>query len=413
MPQDVPEAISPLASFEGDYQVPGFELWRRWFDGGDVTPAFRDGVLALIRAAFNDRVSWFDLPVAPEAHFEWKFRDRPVGATVHATVDSSERVVGFSGGVRRIWFVRGRPYVARAAYDMCLSPDWQGQGVQRALSRLARDEWHPSEDLGVAYVTHPADRHLSIEGGYRTPANETRDYVRSLRGPLEMLRGLRGRVGRASALPIDHVSNTAAVIHGREPHRFERPRAVARRMLLRAQAGIRRRPAPASAAWTLSTLKKFDRSHEEFVAEAMSQFDFVAERPIEYLNWRYCDERAGPFVVRIAEQNGAVLGFAVTRVFRGTAQIADILSRPGRVDVAESLIRDATRMAQSGGARHVAIRLPRRHPSRSALARTGFIDGGHVAGELVGARRMPPADLEFLARHDARIHLVFGDSDFV
>ena len=69
MPQDVPDAVDPLAPFEGSYPIPGFELSRRWFAARDITPSFRDEVLSLIRVAFNDQVSWFELPVQPESHF--------------------------------------------------------------------------------------------------------------------------------------------------------------------------------------------------------------------------------------------------------------------------------------------------------------------------------------------------------
>jgi hypothetical protein len=209
------------------------------------------------------------------------------------------------------------------------------------------------------------------------------------------------------------VSKTAAVLRAEERGRFDRVRDLARRTLLQGRTLIERRSAPRQVSWTISTLAQFEESHTSFVEQAMGQFEFVAERPIAYLNWRYCDERAGPFVVRVAEEGGAMLGYAVTRVFRGSAQIADILTLPGRADVAESLIRDAVALAESDGAGQVTLRLPHRHPYRDALRRCGFFDVGHVAGELVAPRRMPGEELAFLDREDARIHLVFADSDFI
>jgi len=413
MPQDVPDAVDVLAPFEGGYDIPGFPLRRRWFDARDLTEAQRDEILELLRISFNDQVSWFALPVRPADHFEWKFRDRPTGVTLHTTIDAEDRIVGFTGGMRRIWWTEGRPLISRGGYDLCLSPDWQGQGVQRAFNHLGSLEWHPSEDIGVGYVTHPADRHMAIEGGNTAPANETHDYVRHLHPIGQLI----GRLSRSSGRAVDtagsaRMSNTAAVIRERERGRFDRARDLGMRTWLQTRALFARRRAP-RGPWTTLTLGQFEPRHEEFVTEALSQFDFVADRSIAYLNWRYCDERAGPFTVRVAEHDGRMLAFAVTRVLGAGAQIVDLLALPGREEVAEALVRDSVRLAESGGAEHVTARLPQCHPYVASLRRAGFFDVGHVGGELVAPRRAPAESLAFLERMDARIHLVFADSDFV
>jgi hypothetical protein len=412
MSQNTPESVSPFAPFEGSFAIPGFDLARRWFDARDLTPERSAKILDVIRIAFNQQPRWFALPVSPADHFDWKFRDRPTGATAHLTVETGGRVVGFTGGVRRIWFVNGIPCVSRAGYDLSLLPEWQGRGVQRARRPSEVREWHPSEDLGLGYVTHPADRHLAIEAGNRSPANETHDYVRYLR-PLTRLRQRTRTALRRNRQPAGSTSNTSAVIQQQERSRFDRMRSRARRAAAYARSLLTRRPPPRGVSWTVSTLSRFDQRHEPFIDAALSQFDFVGERPISYLNWRYCDRRAGPFIVRIAEEDGALLGFAVTRVLDGNAQLADILTLPGRADVAESLIRDAIQLAGEGDASVITTRLPKRHPYRPALARAGFFDIGHVAGELIAARGMPDDDLAFLDSEDARIHLVYADSDSV
>lgn len=412
MPQDVPDAVDPLAPFEGSYEIPGFPLRRRWYSSRDLTSEQRDEILALVRRAFNNEVSWFELPVGPEDHFEWKFRDRPTGATIHNTIEEDGTIVGFTGGVRRIWWTQGRRLVSRGGYDLSLSPDWQGQGVQRAFRHLGQQEWHPAEDIGVGYVTHPADRHLAVEGGNYAPANMTHDFVRHLR-PLQRVREWLGSRRRSAESPTaeGRVSRTSAVLREQEATWLTRPLDVARRTGLYARSLLARRPAPRRGAWTIRTLPRFEAEHAAFVQETLRQFDFAAERPLDYLNWRYCDERAGPFIVRLAEHEGETLGFAVTRVLNGSAQIGDILTLPGRVDVAEALIRDAISLAQDGEATVITTRLPRRHPYREALVRCGFFDVGHVGGEVIAPRRVEPEMLEFLNDPNARIHLTMADSD--
>jgi len=203
------------------------------------------------------------------------------------------------------------------------------------------------------------------------------------------------------------------VIRSRERRLLDRVRELARWSARYAVSLVSRRPAPRGGDWTISTLARFEERHEEFVSDALSQFEFVAERSIAYLNWRYCDPRGGPFTVRAADWDGELLGFAVTRVLDGRAYLADILARPGRVDVAETLIRDAIRLAEVGGASFVRTRLPRRNVYSRALARAGFFDIGHFSGELVRERRVPASDLALLDDERTTVHWVMADSDYV
>lgn len=412
MPQDTPDAVSPLAPFEGSYEVPGLDLTQRWFDGRDITPDLRTQVLEVLRIAFNDRASWFALPVTPEDHFDWKFRDCPTGVTVALTLEPDGRVIGFLGSVRRIWLLKGRPYVSIAGYDLSRLPEWQGRGVSRALEPFREVDWHPSEDFSFAYINHPANRRLLLERGDRMPANETHDYIRLLH-PLQKARALFGRNHPSEPGLTSHsLSNTAPVIQQRERRRADRLRNVISQLPGLISSLLARRPAPRNTPWTISTIPSFQQHHEPFISAALSEFDFVAERSISYLNWRYCDERAGPFTVRIAQQDGNYLGYAVTRVLNGAAYLADILVLAGKLPVAEALIHDSIDLANGAGASSILTRLPRRHPYRRALVRAGFFDRGHIAGELFNHQRMDPTALAFLDREDTRIHHVLADSDF-
>ncbi len=38
------------------------------------------------------------------------------------------------------------------------------------------------------------------------------------------------------------------------------------------------------------------------------------ERNRDYLNWRYCDPRAGGFLVTQAEENGRLVGFSAPKI---------------------------------------------------------------------------------------------------
>lgn len=425
MPQDLSGVASPLAPSAGSYEVPEVGLARRWLDARDLSPELRDEVLEVIAVAFNHDVSWHRLPVTPADHFEWKYRDRPTGVTLGLTFDSEERVIGFSATARRIWSLQGRPYVTRAAYDLCRLPEWQRRGIREAFAPFSGHDWHPSEDFSFEYFTHPNDRARAIDRGERAPANETHDYVRILRlHPFRRVahlaaRGVRRLLRRGSPSPDPAsvgVSNTSKVLRARAQTKRGRAAAYLRQGRRAVGAMFARRKGPKSDGWSISTIGRFEDRHALLVNRSLSQFEFYGDRPVSYLNWRYCDDRGGPFTVRLATRLGAdpePLGYAVTRVYRGEAFLVDILALPGETDVAESLIRDAIALAKSGGATSIVTRLPEHHPYSAALKRTGFYDIGNRAGELIAPRDTPPADLAFLDLADARIHHVLADSDEV
>lgn len=427
MPQDVPDAISPLEPFSGSYPVPELGMVRRWFDASDVTDELRDEILEVIRIAFNDDADWFHLPVPRADHFEWKFRDRPTGVTLGLSEDEQGHIFGFVGSVRRIWYVHGRPYVNRAGYDVARLPEWQGRGLGRGLQPYRGRDWHPSEDFSLGYATHPTERHLSKERGINAPANETHDYVRYLGAPTRARRAL-GRLGSGLVARVRQrgatrdgaeneaeqtVSYTSRVIRESERGRRDQLRDLAERAGLLARSLTARRRAPAIEGLSIETIARFEDSHEPMIEAAMRPFEFVGDRSIGYLNWRHCDERGGPYTVRLARVDGVAVGYAVTRVYDGNAYLADILVVRGQRPVAEALIRDAVQLAQQGQALFIATTLPHYHPYVPALGRAGFIDVGHVAGELFDMRNAPYADLAFLERADARIHHVMADSDIV
>lgn len=416
MPDDPTDAIDVRAPFEGGFVIPEHELTRRWFDGVDVTPELTAQILDVLEEAFNHDVSWYALPVSPEDHFNWKYRDSPLGVTLSITVEPSGRVIGFIGGLRRVWYLQGKPHVARAGYDLSRRPEWQGRGLQRAFQRFRGEGWHPSEGFLFEYITHPADRAMAIARGERAPANETHDYVRLLRlEPLRRARDLVSRARRAVARGEAEAprSSTSRVLRERARTKVDRVRESGRRIGRSVGALLARRPAPDADGVAIVTLERFAAHHEPFIDEALSQFDFVPDRSIDYLNWRYLDQRAGPFTVRVAERDGELLGYAVTRVYRGAAYLADILARPDELLAAELLIRDSIALAREGGAAFINTRLSKRHPYGPALRRAGFADIGNHAGELISARHTPEEELAFLDWHGALIHHVLADSDFI
>src|SRR5690606_18822712 len=111
-----------------------------------------------------------------------------------------------------------------------------------------------------------------------------------------------------------------------------------------------------------------------------------------------------------AEDGARLLGYAVLRPIGTRGHIADILARPGRPDVARSLIDQGLRRLRLDGLAAVECTLPVRHPYVRALTAAGFVrlaERSRVMAIKFGVSSRPGSgtDLGFLAEPDARMHV--------
>jgi hypothetical protein len=174
----------------------------------------------------------------------------------------------------------------------------------------------------------------------------------------------------------------------------------------------RQRPADGHQ-WSIRTIERFDQRVTPFFEDAARSFDAIRERDAAYLNWRYGDARGGPFEVRVAEQDGAILGYAVVRCLGPRAYLADLLARSERLDVVNALLDDAVALARARGSVMIEAWLCERHQYAPLLRKRGFrqrASGAVLAHRAFGAHA---GDFDFLSDPDVRIHAVLGDFDHI
>ncbi len=149
------------------------------------------------------------------------------------------------------------------------------------------------------------------------------------------------------------------------------------------------------------------------MTQAAPDFDFALVRDAAYLRWRYLDPRGGEFTLLQAEHEGELLGYLAFALYEERCRIADLLVRPGRVDVASALVGEAVARAREAGPAAVACWLPAGHPYAEALRSHGFLDSGRDAGINYRPVRIDPAELDVLRDPAARVHITQGDMDIV
>jgi hypothetical protein len=192
---------------------------------------------------------------------------------------------------------------------------------------------------------------------------------------------------------------------GRSPRKLARSIASLARWL--------RPRAREEVPWTIRTAERFDSRVDTLYERAAAQFDFAVVRSQRVLDWRYSDRRAGDFAIRLAEQDGELLGYAVLRVNNGVGYVADVLALPGRLDVVESLAHDAAAGLRETGVEVAECWLMADHPYAEPFRAAGFLGRRSRTPPTFEAVGVPASELALLCEPDASVHLTIGDMDIV
>jgi len=295
--------------------------------------------------------------------------------------------------------------------DAALHPDVRGRALVETFRSLRRemDGWEHA-DFSFGFASHPASLRLRGYQGKHDLGPSLRTYLR----PLDLLRFARGERAPVAATGA---SRTRAQIEAAQGRR-RKPTLVrilgwqGRRIRHRLQH--RRLAISPQSAFELRTYDHFDDRIDAFFAEASSAFDFIQVRDAVFLNWRYADDRAGQFTIRVAESEGVTLGYLVLRAGPRTTDIADLLVLPGRVDVAHALIGDAVAAARTAGSSAIRSWMVSGHPYAELLSDHGFLRVRTTAQAVFDTNaRTNAEELAFLGEPSTRVHLMLGDSDHV
>jgi GNAT superfamily N-acetyltransferase len=348
------------------------------------------------------------VPLGQAAHLAWKLEGQPGLPTFAQVVEIDGRIVSLALAVQARCLVRGEPSLIEIGGDAATLPEYQGRGLYTLRRTFQRGNVARWLDFSMEYSRNPTviRRRARIEA--RPFRNAPRVLVRVLdaRRLGTERRSLRGH-------PLPRWLGTAALGAAQvAPAVLALPRlAVPGRWRPGVPHHARRDPAP---ALTLSSAPRFDDRADALFSAAAGSFDFIKARDAAYLNWRYCDRRAGDFRALIAEEADRLVGYTIVRPAGERGYIADLLALPGRHDVVRALLDRSTQTLREAGAAAVFCWLPGRHPYRSLFRSRGFFDSRSPTGVACEFYRVAPDRLTpVLDDPSARVHLTMGDLDAV
>jgi GNAT superfamily N-acetyltransferase len=356
-----------------------------------------EAVLCLLQESFP-RWPRVDVSVEPIEHLRWKLclDMEEADKDSHRVAEVGGRIVGVGITSARRAKLGDRIVRCYEGNDVCVHPAYRERGILSKMGPFRQDE--SRERYAVQLVggtSHPALIGLRRRNPMpsHTIGNRFHPSLRPLtwRG---LSSALKLRWGRSPGRLASAAWETARWLAGRLRQRNPRERH----------------------AWWISSVEAFDDRVDAFWQEASQPFAFVVVRDLQYLNARYGDPRAGNFTINLAEQNGALLGYTVLCVEPGgdRGYVAELLTLPGRRDVADSLLRDALDHFRRLGRATVECWLPEHHPYRQILDELGFLprpQGRYARGyRALGASE---EELAFLREPEVPIHRTLGDTDIV
>ena len=326
-----------------------------------------------------------DVSVPPIDHLRWKLGDGWPGEVYNFVGEIDGRMVAVQ--LHQIWRTKAgdRELLALRGWDAAVHPDVRGRGIMSqmrpAMIRAALPKVH------------------FLFGSSREPAMVTlvrREPRLSFAQPWLALQ---------RPFTIGAALSVFKLRPGRSPRKLARSVATMARWL--------RPGAHHDAPCTVRTAGRFDSRLDALYERAAAQFDFAVVRSQEVLDWRYADRRAGGFTIRFAEQDGELLGYTVLRVNKGVGYVADVLALPDRVDVVESLARDAADVLRETGVGVAECWLMANHVYVEAFRAAGFLGRRSRTPPTFEAVGIPESELAFLCEPDAAVHLTIGDMDIV
>jgi hypothetical protein len=365
-------------------------------------------MIEILRRAFNGGPRWFGLAVEPIDHLRWKTRDFP-GTCEIVLLERGTELVGTHVNMLHRFRLGGRTWVARAGGDSGLDPALQGRGINSIKVRWQFTNEHPETEWRFGIISHPAGLPHDMRDGTKPIGNALCRYVL----PLDARR-IAAELSEERAAEAGP-SRTQQVLLGRArrapgPEWARAARWRVRSLALRLR---HRRGDLDTSGVALTSVPRADERFDAFFENAAQGFELIQERTAAYLNWRYCDQRAGPFLLRAAEERGAIAGYAALGLRDPHVELADLLALPGRLDVAAALLDDCVRVARERRASAVHCWLPRRHPYGALLRSAGFLSRPVTFTAAYSSLTPEAPELAFLDEPDARVHVMLGDFDHV
>lgn len=362
---------------------------KKEFKVRSYRPGDEAEIVELLQLGFD---GWpnFDINCAPLEHWKWKYLDNPLKMNTIAVVISNNKILGCGHGFNVKIKIGEGSIFCHYGCDLTVHPDFRRMGLMKTLREKKKE-------LRDNYNVHLT---------YRVTSNpiviKSWDRIGRPRIPQTVINLVR-------ICDIDKQMKSMPVTNA-----FFKKLGFQLSKLLNDLSNTVHRPYSLKQELNVNQVGRFDERIERFWEEVSKHYDFIVERHRDHLNWRYCDKRAGGFVVKQVEEDGEILGYSVLKINKSrmvypVGYIVDILALPGRLDVADLLVADAVKYFDKNDINIVNCLLIKNHPYKRIFNRYGFLDS-RIKIHLSYTSHGLEDELKDL-RTSSKPHFTYGDID--
>jgi predicted N-acetyltransferase YhbS len=362
-----------------------------------VTRPYRPGdeeqIVQLLKRVFHD---WpiYDFQGTAIDHWRWKYSDFPINHNMTIVAESDGKIIGTQHGIFLRIKIGNKRFISRKGADAAVHPDYRRMGVYRSIVRL------------IQKMLEDCDYHIS----YWLTSN-----------PILLKMKWEGSEARPFPHPIVYLVRIHDIDKHLQHNENDRPNFVLKYGYFGAKALSKLEPQKTikeHSEFKITDITRFGVEINRFWEQVKDGYDFMVEKTMDYLNWRYCDPRGGVYKVLLAKDEGQVIGFIVSKVNRYREEypvgyIMEVLALPDRSDVVFALIENVVTRFDSMGVNVVHAQIVKGHPYEALLKRHGFVDARKKSFLSYSPVALGDELGRFANASPHRLHYQYGESDSI
>jgi ribosomal protein S18 acetylase RimI-like enzyme len=349
----------------------------------------------LLEIAFN---SWpnFDLKCSLFEHWKWKYRDNPQKEIYIILAEKNGSLVGCHHSIPTEIRNREKTIQTHQSSDLAVHPEFRRKGIARTLgTEIAKLVFNKGIKSKISFELNPSILRSNIISKYEILPQPVTIFTRIEDIDLYLTSFKKSNfLGKYGYKLLKFRNKIQKLSSTKKPEKKKRPNKI-----------------------NISDIERFDKRIDRFWNETCTHYEFIIERNRKYLNWRFCDERSGDFNIKIAETNQRILGYIIMKEKKennekenSTGYIADLLTLPERLDVAEELLSKGTEFLDEAGCNTIHSMIIKNHPFEKIFKNQGFLNSRLEVFVLFRFDQK-----KILNNHISpdSLHIQYGDTDWI
>jgi hypothetical protein len=334
----------------------------------------------------------FDIPCTPLEHWKWKFLDNPVKLNTIALSLHEKNIIGIDHGFLLKVKIGDNIITAQHGTDSAIHKDFRGRRIYSKTNDY-KQELFPKKGVSFTYwaTAVPQFIEMSRRRGYPPFPKPVLNMmlIKDIKKHIEMS---QTKTPYHKQVGYKIISKLGKIQHTKISQTQE-------------------------SEITIKKIDLFDDRIEEFWKKINSYHNFIICKTKDYLNWRYCDPKAGKLTTYIALENEYICGFIVCRINKydrdyPKGSIVELITIPEGKDIAIKLIESALEYFDKESINIIRTWVIKNHPHENIYKRYGFVDSRTPF--MVGYK---PLDLgeelnQFQQSSANKLHFQIGDVDW-